>query len=89
MSKPAANFGQGKQCYELTPNSTNIRQIELVFLSQREKETLLCLVLSTSIESEREFLFPTVNCFPIQTHFGQQGILKDGNINFTQSCVYV
>ena len=60
MSKLAANFGEGKQFNKLTSNSTNV--------CRPEKETLLCLVLYTLIESEREF-FPTVHFFLIQAHF--------------------
>ena len=61
MSRRAANFGGGKQFNELPSNSRNMCQLE--------KETLLCLVYYTLIESEREFLFPTVNFFLIQAHF--------------------
>ena len=60
MSKLVANFGEGKQFNKLTPNSSN--------MCRTEKETLLCLVLFTLIESEREFLFPTFNFFLIQAH---------------------
>ena len=67
MSKPEANFGEGKQFDELTSNSKNIHWFFI--LCPREKETLLCLVLYILIESQREFLFPTVNCFPIKAHF--------------------
>lgn len=61
MSELAANFGGGKQLNKLTSNSTN--------MCRPEKETLLCLFLYTLIESEREFLFPTVHFFLIQAHF--------------------
>ena len=61
MSRLAANFGGGKQFNELPSNSRNMCQLG--------KETLLCLVHYTLIESEREFLFPTVNFFLIQAHF--------------------
>ena len=60
MSELAANFGGGKQFNKLTSNSTN--------MCRPEKETVLCLVLYTLIESEREF-FPTVHFFLIQAHF--------------------
>ena len=60
-------------------------------MSHRGKETLLCLILSTLIESERECLFPTVTCYPIKAHFTQQGtsarikaILKDENIKYVK-----
>ena len=60
MSKQVANFGEGKQFNKLTSNSLK--------MCRPEKETFLCLVLYTLIESEREFLFPTVNFFLIQAH---------------------
>ena len=80
MSKLAENFEGGKQFNEPTSNSTNT--------CHREKKTLSFLLLYTLVESERDIYFLQLISFLSKSTLLNK-VLKDENINFAQSCVYV
>ena len=89
MSKPEANFGEGKQFDELTSNSKNIHWFFILCVPEKRK--LSCVWSSISwLNHNGNFYFLLLIAFlskptllnVVQAHELEQ--IKEENINFTQ-----